>query len=195
MDGHGIGGTRRKIRVWNCGQAAGAIDHNESEWPRGLHANLQIDSLGGRAGIIETPMTRLMPARLRGLAEIMPIDARAEHFGLREANVQSSPVSWRRDAQVKRSRRAVRRIVEQLRLGRRQRNRGSFVLKKSDGIPVRNEVGKFSARRRGAEILSGPIVDTVYGASPEGFASVSVQRVGKQAGFGMIRRVTSSLRS
>jgi len=92
----GIGRPRRKIRAWNCGKPLERIDHNESHRPRSLHAKLQIDAFDRRIGVLEAPAGRLDASGIGRLAKIVAVDAGAEDFYLREAEVKDAP--WRGDA-------------------------------------------------------------------------------------------------
>src|SRR5271169_4025016 len=116
---HGIGRARREIRTRNCRKAAGAVNQHNGDRTGSLYPELQINPLGRRIGVVKAPVACLMPARIGRLAKSLPVDARAENFRLRDPDVKCARVARRGDAEMKRARYIVRRILEQLRLRRR----------------------------------------------------------------------------
>src|SRR5271168_4107865 len=106
--------------------------------------------------------------------------------------MQRARVARRGYAEMECPHRAVRRIFEQLGLRSQERDGRRFMLEKFDGIPIRNEVRQLAARRRVAQILSGPGIYAGHGTGPQSFPSVGVEGVREQARFRMSRRITRS---
>jgi len=150
-----------------------------------LNAELEIDAVGGRIGVLKAPVAGLMPTGFGGFADIMAIHGCAEDLGLSEPEVNNTGVTRGCDSEMKSPGVTRDGVFEQFGLRLEESEDGSVVLEKFKGEPDGEKILESGARGGGAHVLCSPRVDAGGGAGPKSFAGVGVEGVREHAGLGV----------